>query len=445
MGEACEKLTECLALLEQLDAGTMQRDRVILLNNRSGMYERMAQYDAALKDIEAVLKLMPDHHKCRVRRARIFEKQGKMKEALLEYAIAMVIESNKGVQSMLIDGKKTVREKVEDINKSVAVGDAMELFETSQENTSRALQGKMSCNDFFDVSPTYHLYRKKAAIADRRLLNSKVMELEEQAEKSAEWLRHILDLIWHDICHGAFKNAFALVNKALPDARVLLESSQSAMGEGAGGDGASVDAATALRDDVLELLNLAGAEMTLRCCQGRAIALFEEVLVISPDNLEANLRLADCLTESGAISRAEKLYETLSELYVEHVHGEKSGDAGATRQLLNKAFSAHQIAQDEYTLERRMELLKAWVLTHRIILQKFRAEDGQWREGAISNAMGTISEILTTTGTVTHDHSTLSFHACVPACSHFSRTALGCVVLLRGTWRCAVRYTRLLN
>ena len=34
MEAACGKFTECLALMEDLDRGTMQRDRIILLNNR---------------------------------------------------------------------------------------------------------------------------------------------------------------------------------------------------------------------------------------------------------------------------------------------------------------------------------------------------------------------------------------------------------------------------
>ena len=34
MEAACSKFTECLALMEDLDRGTMQKDRIILLNNR---------------------------------------------------------------------------------------------------------------------------------------------------------------------------------------------------------------------------------------------------------------------------------------------------------------------------------------------------------------------------------------------------------------------------
>jgi hypothetical protein len=72
-----------------------------------------------------------------VRRARIFEKQGHTTEALKEYAIAMVIESNKGVEPMIIEGNITLREKVEAVNRQLAMKDAMQLFESNRHKDGR--------------------------------------------------------------------------------------------------------------------------------------------------------------------------------------------------------------------------------------------------------------------------------------------------------------------
>ncbi|GMI17304.1 hypothetical protein TrLO_g676 [Triparma laevis f. longispina] len=74
-----------------------QKQLVILLNNRSAMYEKAGLLDLALEDCGTVLELDAKHAKARNKRARIFEGQGKWKEALTEYCAVQLdfMHSNK--------------------------------------------------------------------------------------------------------------------------------------------------------------------------------------------------------------------------------------------------------------------------------------------------------------------------------------------------------------
>lgn len=409
MDQACDKFTECLELLKDLDQGTMQRDRIILLNNRSGMYERMGNFEQALGDISVVLGLSPQHNKCRVRRARIYEKQGHMSEALHEYAIAMVVERNQGTQPLLIEGTVTLREKVEAINKQVAIKDAMQLYESIRNNDSRKLQARMGCNDFFDICPAYHLYKKKMARVDRDSLVAALKEATAQGgEKgSVEWVNAILDLAWHDISSGAYKRGFSHVASSVGKARELLQHANAgdageaeAETEGEGEMKVNKTEDAELKESVAELLLLAGSEMQLRYCTSRAVEFFQEVRDLLPGHFEASIRLADCLTESGSIVQAEAIYGELTAKYID----------GASDADVTVALPPRVAPLDALSADRRRDLLAAWVLCHRNSLQKFRNEAGEWRNDAISSAMLAITQILDLTGGLT------SFPFFYPSC-----------------------------
>ena len=373
----------------------MERDRIILLNNRSSMYERVDKLEEALGDIGVVLEMSPQHNKCRVRRARIYEKQGHTSEALHEYAVAMVVEQNQGKQPLLIENI-TLAEKVQEMNKQLSMKDAMQLYESIRNNDSRKLQARMGCNDHFDICPAYHLYKKKMVGADRDVLlaSLKVATAQGGEQGSLAWVNAVLDLAWHDISAGAYKRGFSHVKENVTKARALLKQTGvdlgggEVVGEGEGDTGNKMTDDDELKQSVSELLLLAGSEMQLRYCTNRAVEYFEEVCDLLPGHFEASIRLADCLTESGSIARAEAIYTELTATYID----------GAANVDVKAVLPPRVTSLDALPAERRRDLFKAWVLCHRNSLQKFRNEDGEWRSNAISDAMSAISQILELTG-----------------------------------------------
>ena len=194
---------------------------------------------------------------------------------------------------------------------------------------------------------------------------------------SLAWLRCILDVTWYELTAGAFKRGFAHVSPNVVAARALLVASPDC-GE--------------TQQTVAEFLQLAGSEMYLRCCHGKAMAYYEEVLAIMPRHFEACIRLADCLTETGSITKAEAIFAQLTTTYVD---GDSEGCADMD---ISGVFPTSQQELDTLSPQRRRELLKVWVLCHRITLQKFRTEAGTWRDDAISGALATITDILALTG-----------------------------------------------
>jgi hypothetical protein len=93
---AAERYGQAIALVEK-HLPSCTKDVMTLYNNRSAMYEKAGDVEKALRDILVVLSLDPVHLKARVRRARIYEQQGKGYEALDDYVVTMFIERAKGL------------------------------------------------------------------------------------------------------------------------------------------------------------------------------------------------------------------------------------------------------------------------------------------------------------------------------------------------------------
>lgn len=60
-----------------------------MFNNRSAMYEKLGELEKSLADITVLLTLNKHHTKSRVRRARIWEIQGKLRDALTELCVVL--------------------------------------------------------------------------------------------------------------------------------------------------------------------------------------------------------------------------------------------------------------------------------------------------------------------------------------------------------------------
>jgi tetratricopeptide (TPR) repeat protein len=93
---AAEKYSEAIKLIAKHSYLGGNKDLIALYNNRSAMYEKVSAYQQSLEDIILVLTLDPLHIKARLRRSRIYEAQGKMKESIGDYMTAIVIEQTKG-------------------------------------------------------------------------------------------------------------------------------------------------------------------------------------------------------------------------------------------------------------------------------------------------------------------------------------------------------------
>lgn len=88
--EAVDKLSELIGLAGKVQRG--QAEIVTLYNNRSAMFEKIQEYEKALSDIRVMLLMQSDHVRARARRARIYEAQGSLEEAVEEYVICNWIE-----------------------------------------------------------------------------------------------------------------------------------------------------------------------------------------------------------------------------------------------------------------------------------------------------------------------------------------------------------------
>lgn len=109
--KAAEKYSEAIQILSSNPSLGSNKDMLTLYNNRSAMYEKHEAYSQALEDILVVLSLDPLHIKARLRRSRIYEaqvctlnlndlslkiSQGKLRDAITDYMIAVVVEQTKG-------------------------------------------------------------------------------------------------------------------------------------------------------------------------------------------------------------------------------------------------------------------------------------------------------------------------------------------------------------
>ena len=112
--KAAEKYSEAIQILSNNPSLGSNKDMLTLYNNRSAMFEKSEAFPQALEDILIVLSLDPLHIKARIRRSRIYEAQvryysiyceesifqyliqGKLRDAISDYMIAIVVEQTKG-------------------------------------------------------------------------------------------------------------------------------------------------------------------------------------------------------------------------------------------------------------------------------------------------------------------------------------------------------------
>lgn len=88
---AAAQFGRAIEIAETLDMP--QSSLETLYNNRAAMYEKAGMLDSSLQDCTVVLAMNASHVKVRKRRARIYQEQGRIQDALVEYCAVLVADT----------------------------------------------------------------------------------------------------------------------------------------------------------------------------------------------------------------------------------------------------------------------------------------------------------------------------------------------------------------
>jgi tetratricopeptide (TPR) repeat protein len=88
---AATQFGRAIEIAEELDMP--QSSLETLYNNRAAMFEKAGMLDASLEDCTVVLAMNAAHIKVRKRRARIYQAQGRVQDALVEYCAVLVADT----------------------------------------------------------------------------------------------------------------------------------------------------------------------------------------------------------------------------------------------------------------------------------------------------------------------------------------------------------------
>ena len=364
---AADKWTECIELSSQISTYKL-RDKITLYNNRSGMYQRTGRDDLSLADIDFVLELSPLHLKSRARRAKIYERQGSAEDALFDYAVLVILESNhtsnsNGVRSNI--GEHAERQ-LHTINQQLAMKPAMQLYSDLNQQPPGELKRNSICKELLDKGPTIHAFTSKL----RSSTKSDLLEIIDSNPPLHDLgaILTILDLAWIDIIAQRYNDGFATVNKYLPSIRQAIDIENK--------NNNNNKTPSLVIKSVAELLLLSAIEMQLRSAQSKAVAIFEEILDLVPDHFESQIRLASCLTEMRELSKAKAIFNPLLERY------NPNNNTNSSSSNINEEDNAKY----------------CWLLIFRSTLYKTKTEEDEWIQDCVEQALNDVNEILTLTG-----------------------------------------------
>lgn len=118
-----------------------------MYNNRSAMYEKAGELDKSLADITVLLALNAQHDKSRIRRARIWETQGKPREALQELFTVLVQRKNEAMAGKQVPDMTAEVAKIDELVERVSVEELPAAKEAAKQN--RGLPAKYLLKQFF--------------------------------------------------------------------------------------------------------------------------------------------------------------------------------------------------------------------------------------------------------------------------------------------------------
>ena len=348
--KAAEKFTEAIRIAGEL-GGPAANDITTLYNNRSAMYEKCGDLESSLSDIGVVLAMEALHLKARVRRARIYEVQHKIKESCIDYMIGMLIEMTKGQQP-------SHQEKIEALVKIQAVSEAQATVDNIRNSESRELPSKSHCRNYFETFPSYHRWVALYAgvEADRDTLLQNVKSSGGEFSNDVEFvlgddlisrLSAHYTLACFDIANGRFNSAFTIIGKAFS----FLDANRSKVEEGD----------ESLKSLVSEIYTIHGTYFHLRANFKQARSLFQHSLQLNPlpGGYETALRIASLHIEVDNLEDATKVFDSIDE----SLQSESDGD-------------------------------RAWLHVHRMSEWVTRDSEGKYRSGALEKATSNITTAL---------------------------------------------------
>lgn len=418
--KAVESLSEAISLTGKVPSAS--KDLLSLYNNRSAMYEKQREFDNALRDITAVLTMRPDHLKARIRRARVYESQGKLVKSLQEYVFATLLERLKGEIA-------SNEHKIGTIGRLLALERSVKVLEDIRHPKEYVLPSKAYCRNFFEGFPNHYTWKANYDGRSRFDLSKKFEEAQKSLSEGTDFamsatLELGLDLVRYDIVQESYAKAFETL-ESLQNCKTSVSGLHS-------------------RNTLSLYHELVGAHAHL--CRDVFTAQKEYVYAIElmPKNLSAHLKLANALLDLGEtvevshhnsrvpllenitnksviISiQAEQKYTELLAMWVDHGKDQKSEDVATTEAATTAATGTtstthHDRSEDDETafsdarsspppLEDDIDspedraVCRAWVLYHRSVLWVTRDMKGGYMPDALEKALSDLDQVVLLTG-----------------------------------------------
>jgi tetratricopeptide (TPR) repeat protein len=359
---AAIKFTELINLAPKLPSAN--KDLITLYNNRSAMFEKLGEYQESLSDITGILAMDNSHFKARVRRARIYEVQGKLQDSLDEFIVGMTIEKMNGKYP-------SNHEKIDEIVRKIALKDTIAIFAKIRSSKDRQLPTRSYCRNFLETFPSQHRWISK--YKDSCELKNELEENINNAKESGDnidILDYTLRLASYNIANGTYSSGFQLVKEC--EANVLSLELLSNKDK--------VTPSSVHHAVLLSLqMELYGTELHLKCNLNDSMLAYQRALVYNPLNFEASLKLASIHLEIGEFDDAEAMYATVLS-------------------QMNDESSAVDTKEIDTSKKDNIMCDKAWVLLHRSSLWISRKEGGGYRPQACDKSIEDIDAVLNLTG-----------------------------------------------
>lgn len=277
--EAVHKLTEAITLAPHVPFASM--NLVTLYNNRSAMYEKLQQYEHSLRDITVVLTMEPMHMRARVRRARVYEAQGKGDLALLDYVFASLVDKYKGEQS-------AHEGKVATLAKQVALSKVAPALAEIRNNKNRSLPSKAYLRTFLEAYPSIYSWRVAYEGADRDSLAQAFNAAKANTSNASQILITGLEVIRFDIVHEAMTVAMTNLHSLEEAVKLLCQVSPAEL-------------TLKTRSALSQYHELLGTEAHLKADLDTARMEYDLGLLSFAENLSCQLKLVSLFNDLGDI------------------------------------------------------------------------------------------------------------------------------------------------
>ncbi len=264
------------------------KDTIQLYANRSAVYEKAADYNNSLLDVETVLMKEVTNTKARIRKARILEAQNNVNEALYELFVVLNIimktaSTTTAPTKALEESLQTARNSIDSLSKVVAANEVKSyMSQKFHQKLPKDLPIRSACRSYFELTPTFHqwqcLYK-----------GNKRHSYENKNDKIT--LEQKLVLVYYDIANGFYKNAFDELDSINPE--ILVDESNSNV-------------------ILSQYYEMKGTERHLKGDAKAAISLYEKAIEIDSNNYIAAIKLASVYgQENDDKVKANEIYNGL--------------------------------------------------------------------------------------------------------------------------------------